>query len=144
MKSLKEHKGFTLIEIVIVLAIAALIMVIVFIAVAGASRSQRDTTRKSYANQILAAAQQYAGNNSGNMPSTFNDFAGYNTPSTDPDGTLYQNSSSYGAGAATSSTYIVASRGTCGANGAVVADVNARTFAVSMYQENGGAYCVSS
>lgn len=144
MKSLREHKGFTLIEIVIVLAIAALIMVIVFIAVAGASRSQRDTTRKSQANQILAAAQQYAGNNSGTMPTAVTDFASYNTPSTDPDGTTYTAAYATGTQAANATTRVVVGSGTCGANGAVVYTANARTFAVSIYQENGGAYCVSS
>lgn len=63
-------KGFTLIEIVIVLAIAALIMVIVFLAVAGAQRSQRDTTARNNAARVLAAAEQYAANNSGKYPIT--------------------------------------------------------------------------
>lgn len=62
------QKGFTLIEIVIVLAIAALIMVIVFLAVAGAQRSQRDTSTRNDAARVLAAAEQYASNNSGNYP----------------------------------------------------------------------------
>ena len=78
MKKL-SNKGFTLIEVVIVLAIAALIMVIVFLAVQGAQRSQRDTTVKSNAARTLAAAEQYASNNSGTYPANVAAFSTYLT-----------------------------------------------------------------
>lgn len=78
MKKL-TNKGFTLIEIVIVLAIAALIMVIVFLAVQGAQRSQRDTATKNNAARTLAAAEQYASNNSGDYPDNVAAFSTYLT-----------------------------------------------------------------
>jgi|GEM_PF-6758730 len=68
MNTLKNRKGFTLIEIVIVLAIAALIMVVVFIAVQGAQRGQRDQSRKDLANRAVAKTQEYRGNNNGTAP----------------------------------------------------------------------------
>lgn len=77
---LTNKKGFTLIEVVIVLAIAALIMVIVFLAVQGAQRSQRDNKLKADAGRVLAAAEQYASNNTGAYPadtSTGNFGSGY-------------------------------------------------------------------
>lgn len=144
MKKL-SNKGFTLIEIVIVLAIAALIMVIVFLAVQGANRAQRDTARKSNANQILAAAQQYAGNNSGKMPTLANDLTSYLVPAPkDPSKGDYNGSNTkFGvSGTADSTTILIYSPGKCN-SGAVEADLVARTFAVSIYQENGGAYCIS-
>jgi len=140
MKKL-SNRGFTLIEIVIVLAIAALIMVIVFLAVQGANRAQRDTARKSTANQILAAVQQYAGNNSGDMPSQPSDLQSYlNPPPSDPQTGAYV-VTSFSSGAATDTNRLVLSPGTCSGNAVVSATV--RTFAVSIYQENGGAYCIS-
>ena len=66
--TLKEKRGFTLIEIVLVLAIAGLITVIVFLAVQGAQRARRDTQRKSDAARLLAAAEQFASNNNGDYP----------------------------------------------------------------------------
>jgi prepilin-type N-terminal cleavage/methylation domain-containing protein len=141
MKKL-SNKGFTLIEVVIVLAIAALIMVIVFLAVQGANRAQRDTARKTTANQILAATQQYAGNNSGDMPSVPNDLASYfSTPPSDPQTGTYV-VAAFSSGTADSTTRLIMSPGTCNGS-AVDADPTARTFAVSIYQENGGAYCIS-
>lgn len=141
MKKL-SNKGFTLIEVVIVLAIAALIMVIVFLAVQGANRAQRDTARKSTANQILAAVQQYAGNNSGDMPSVPADLQSYLNPApSDPQSGPYT-VTVFSGGPATDGNRLVLSPGECNGN-AVVADPTARTFAVSIYQENGGAYCIS-
>ncbi|MBI2798148.1 type II secretion system protein [Candidatus Saccharibacteria bacterium] len=139
----KAKKGFTLIEIVIVLAIAALILVIVFLAVAGANRAQRDNQRKADAGRVLAAAQQYAGNNSGNNP-TSTDFIGtYKAPTTGPGNTAYN--AAFGTGAASSSRLMVVGPGTCGANGAIQALAAGQAgFAVSVYQENGGAACVQT
>lgn len=67
---LKNQKGFTLIEIVLVLAIAGMIFVVVFLAVEGANKGRRDTEAKSAASRLLAAAEQYASNTSGNYPAT--------------------------------------------------------------------------
>jgi len=141
MKKL-SNKGFTLIEVVIVLAIAALIMVIVFLAVQGANRAQRDTARKNQANQILAAAQQYAANNSGQFPQNQTEgstlFTEYKAPNTG----LTATNGVFGSGKADENTILYMSPGTCN-DGAVVAAANANSFAVSIYQEAGGAYCIS-
>lgn len=143
-----SNKGFTLIEVVIVLAIAALIMVIVFLAVQGANRAQRDTARKNQANQILAAAQQFASNNSGQFPSSQAEvstlFTDYKAPTTGlaTDGS----NASFSGGKANENTILYMSPGTCGTganSGTVVADPGANSFAVSIYQEAGGAYCIS-
>ena len=139
----EKRSGFTLIEIVIVLAIAALIMVIVFVAVQGAQRARRDTARKNDANIILTAAQQYMSNNSGSVPTT--DFSvAYKTPTKDPDGTTYTSQTPVVASAtADATTRLVMGPGTC-TGGQVTYSATAKTYAVSIYQENGGAYCVSS
>lgn len=68
LSKLKQSRGFTLIEVVIVLAIAALIILVVLQAVAAAQRSQRDTTRKNEAGQIISMMEQYASNNQGRYP----------------------------------------------------------------------------
>jgi type II secretory pathway pseudopilin PulG len=50
----------------IVLAIAAVILLVVLLAVRQLQRNQRDTQRKSYANRLLAAIQDFYGNNQRN------------------------------------------------------------------------------
>lgn len=69
IKSLKQDKGFTIIEVVLVLAIAGLIFLIVFLALPQLQASRRDTQRKSDAGRLLAAVENYAGNHSGYYPS---------------------------------------------------------------------------
>ncbi len=64
----KSKKGFTIIEVVIVLVIGAIIMLMVFLVVPALQRSQRDARRQSDARRFLAAAEQYAVNNSGSYP----------------------------------------------------------------------------
>ncbi|HMS92553.1 MAG TPA: type II secretion system protein [Candidatus Saccharibacteria bacterium] len=143
MKKL-SNKGFTLIEVVIVLAIASLIMVIVFLAVQGANRAQRDTARKNQANQILAAAQQFAANNSGKFPQNQAEaqtlFTEYQAPNTG----LTATNSQYALGKASNeeTAYLFMSIGKC-QDGAVVSSSPSNSFAVSIYQEAGGAYCIS-
>jgi prepilin-type N-terminal cleavage/methylation domain-containing protein len=68
--SLKQQKGFTLIEIVIVLAIAALILAGVLLAVTGAQRSRRDTQRRDDAGRVASYLEQSASNFNGNYPGT--------------------------------------------------------------------------
>ena len=46
INSLKNKKGFTIIEIVLVLAVAGLIFLMIFVALPALQRSQRDTQRK--------------------------------------------------------------------------------------------------
>lgn len=68
--SLKNRKGFTLIEIVIVLAIAALILVIVFLAVNGAQVARRNDGRKDVTNRALAGFTAWQSNHNGTNPTT--------------------------------------------------------------------------
>lgn len=70
MNSLKNKKGFTLIEIVIVLAIAALIILVVLQAVNAAQRGQRDNARKNKAAQVVSYLTEYSSNNNGVYPTT--------------------------------------------------------------------------
>ncbi len=74
----KFHKpfGFTFIEVMIVLAIAGLIMAVVFIALPEEQRSQRDASRKDYANRVVEAALEFYKNNNA-MPTC-------SYPNTDP------------------------------------------------------------
>lgn len=60
-----NKKGFTIIEVLIVLAIAGLIMVVVFLAVPALQRNQRNTSRKTEANNILSAVSEVQGNKNG-------------------------------------------------------------------------------
>jgi prepilin-type N-terminal cleavage/methylation domain-containing protein len=68
LETLRKRKGFTLIEVVIVIAIGALIILVVLQAVSNAQESQRDSTRRQEASQIVAALEQYAANNQGTYP----------------------------------------------------------------------------
>jgi prepilin-type N-terminal cleavage/methylation domain-containing protein len=61
----KESKpgGFTIVEIIIVLSIASLILAIVFLAVPQARISYRDSYRKEYARNVVAATIEFYKNN---------------------------------------------------------------------------------
>jgi prepilin-type N-terminal cleavage/methylation domain-containing protein len=95
MKHNKHNKkrkkvGFTIIEVMIVLAIAGLIMMIVFIAIPSLQAERRDIQRKSYAQQVFSAMEEYAKNNNGHFldPNNGSDWARflvvYMPDSTDP------------------------------------------------------------
>lgn len=68
----ERSSGFTIIEVMIVLAIAGLIMVIVFIAVPQLQRQQRNNARKNVINRVVTEVNNYASNNSGNVPTANN------------------------------------------------------------------------
>jgi prepilin-type N-terminal cleavage/methylation domain-containing protein len=65
----RQH-GFTIIEVLIVLAIAGLIMIAVFLAVPAIQRSQRNQSRKADTKALVAAINEFAGNNGATLPST--------------------------------------------------------------------------
>lgn len=67
---LKNSNGFTIIEVLIVLAIAGLILLIVFLAVPALQRNQRNTSRRSDASLVGAAASNFVTNANGTVPST--------------------------------------------------------------------------
>ena len=70
MKStLRNQKGFTIIEVLIVLAIAGLILLIVFLAVPALQRNSRNTTMKNDASAVAGGISEYASNNNGGQPS---------------------------------------------------------------------------
>ena len=60
--------GFTLVEIVVVIAIAALILTALLIFVPQAQNAQQDGERRRAASEIVAKAQEFAGNNLGAFP----------------------------------------------------------------------------
>ena len=72
LKKLNKSKGFTIIETLIVLAIAATIFLVVFLAVTALNRSSRNTQRKDDAAAVIAGMSEYAGNNSGVLPTVDN------------------------------------------------------------------------
>ena len=57
-----NHKGFTIIEVVITIAIGAAIMALVLNAVQGARRSQRNTNRQADVSALTGAASQFSTN----------------------------------------------------------------------------------
>jgi prepilin-type N-terminal cleavage/methylation domain-containing protein len=147
LKKLRSKSaGFTLVEVVIVLAIAGLIMVIVFLAVNGAQRGRRDTQRKTDASRYLAAAEQFAANNNGVYPTVSivptyltNGGGTFNDPTT---GTVY--TVTVGVGAPGAAGAMSASSNAQCTGGVIAAGGGLRRFAVSVFQENGGQFCVSN
>ncbi len=68
MKTNKNKKAFTIIEVVLVLAIGGLIFLMVFIALPALQRSQRNQQRKRDADRIASAVIEYYKHNSGKLP----------------------------------------------------------------------------
>lgn len=68
MNTIKEQKGFTIIEVVLVLAIAGLIFAMIFLAWPALQRSQRDAARKNDAAAVAAAIGTFRSNNKGKNP----------------------------------------------------------------------------
>ena len=144
---ISKSKGFTLIEVVIVLAIAGLIFIIVFLAVSQAQASRRDTQRKSDADRLRAAVNQYASNNNGNVPTSqanINTVTGsYLTNFADPNGTTY--AVTYQTSAPGGVNNISFSAGNiCNGNAMTTTGAGARDFAVLGFLERGGVFCVDS
>lgn len=69
-------KGFTIIEVVLVLAVAGLIFMMIFLALPALQRAERDNERKQEASRILAAINEYKGNNKGKLPKGWDDLKG--------------------------------------------------------------------
>jgi len=74
-----SKKGFTIIEVVVVLAIAGLIFGVVFWALPNLQKSNRDSTRRTVAANILANLDQYAANTNGIYPPEGAAFTGFLT-----------------------------------------------------------------
>lgn len=153
-------KGFTIIEVVIVLVIGAIIMLMVFLVVPQLQRSQRDSRRQNDARRFLAAAEQYATNNNGtyadDQTKTNTVVTTYITNSgekfEDPNGTAYSTGNAgptYSAAKSDVATdganprMIYAQNSNC--NGQVMATATGKNrIAISVFQENGGRFCVSN
>lgn len=60
-----NHKGFTIIEVLIVLAIAGLIMVVVFLAVPALNRNSHNSQYKTEASNLMGAYQEVSNNKAG-------------------------------------------------------------------------------
>ena len=69
MKTNRNQKGFTLIEVVLVLAIGGLIFLLAFLAFQQVSVNRRDTQRRSDAGRVVAELQNYYGDK-GSYPAT--------------------------------------------------------------------------
>ena len=63
--TIKDQKGFTIIEVLIVLAIAGLILLIVFLAVPALQRNARNTAIKNDASAVAGGVSEFASNNDG-------------------------------------------------------------------------------
>src|SRR5476651_664690 len=74
MKSTKQNRGFTIIEVMIVLGIAGLILAIVLLAVPALQRSQRNNARRSDAVHYGGLVSDFVSNHGGTMPTTANGF----------------------------------------------------------------------
>jgi len=160
MKSTKDKKGFTIIEVVIVLAIAGLIFAIVFWAVPNLQRGNRDNSRRTVVANVLANLDQYASNNNGAYPSA--DTAGFKTAFLDkyftdkvedPLGGEFLTTGTNVAliqytdiGAQTNFAPRLAYRlnAKCSTNGATVAGSGTRAIAIMIALENGPAYCLDN
>lgn len=146
-KSVKQEKGFTIIEVVLVLAIAGLIFLIVFLALPQLQRSRRDTQRQSDSGRAIAALESYAGNNNGQYPAD-NATAWGNFVSA----YLTNNGGQFGDPETGTYTWVTDTPDAAGemqyrdghvCNGqtATTTGANARNITVVVYQENGGSYC---
>jgi len=76
LKSTKEQKGFTIIEVMIVLAIAGLILLIIFLAIPALQRNSRNTQRKQEAGTLGAAYSEFVNNHGGANPANASDVYG--------------------------------------------------------------------
>lgn len=168
MNSVKQDKGFTIIEVVLVLAIAGLIFLMVFFALPQLQRNSRDAQRRTDVGRLLTALTSYTSNNRGSLPSAsgWSSFANTYLAANgdtfiDPSGP----SPSQGSG---QSTYQLTARAvaqgeitetfsnsqnvmyyTTGAicstdNGAAAVAAGARKVAFRVVLEGGGVYCVNN
>jgi prepilin-type N-terminal cleavage/methylation domain-containing protein len=67
-KIVRTIQAFTIIEVLLVLAIVSLIVAIIFLAFPLLQSSLRDHQRKTYANGVIEAAQEFMKNNGGRLP----------------------------------------------------------------------------
>lgn len=169
----KSEKGFTIIEVVVVLAIAGLIFGIVFWALPNLQRSNRDSSRRTIASNVLANLDQYASNNNGQYPvgsltgtNNFEDFLldFFSGGIADPlAGDWVDTGGGVGANAllsaSTSGTglnvddgdddtftlmYATSARCTPGTAGAMEAGSGTRAIAIAVELEQGTGYCVDN
>jgi prepilin-type N-terminal cleavage/methylation domain-containing protein len=89
-QTIRENKGFTLLEILLVVAAIAILAGIVIVALNPGKQlaESRDAERRSHVNTLLNGTYQYAIDNQGDFPAAINDTAGevqvIGTACTDP------------------------------------------------------------
>ncbi len=165
----RKASGFTIIEVIIVLAIAGLIMVVVFIAVPQLQRNQRNNAREAVVNRVATEANNYASNNTGNIPTAdanattgfsgtaggfytryiANNAAQFNDPSTGAimtftADTIANVNTALAAAATPSSTVYYSVGAVCNGETVTATGASARNFAIANRMEGGSVHCVDN
>ena len=143
LRTAKEQKGFTIIEVVLVLAIAGLIFLIVFLALPQLQKSRRDTQRRNDLGRMMSALETYSSSSNGTYPTSQAELDSFKTtyistsnlkdPSTGNDYTLTFQTTAPGA----VGTVSYSNSAACGTNGALSSTSNARQVAMSVKLETG-------
>ena len=158
----KSKDGFTIIEVVVVLAIAGLIFGIVFWALPNLQKSNRDSSRRTIASNVLANLDQYAANSNGRYPAEGAEFESFLTQFftdgvSDPLAGDYGSAEApidYHPGGTTSVDdsdadtyrllYGTSARCESGVVGSMEDGVGSRAVAVAVELEQGIGYCVDN
>ena len=133
-----QHSGFTIIEVVLVLAIAGMLFLVVFLAGPARQRNQRDNARKQDVNKVVGGIQRYIVDNSG-WPVSGIVSTGFFTDFAIASGAQFR-AAAAGCTKDVVGTYVQIAPG-CNCSYTGTLDYSARTAAIHILLENGGAYC---
>lgn len=151
MNAQVKKQGFTIIEVVLVLAIAALIFLMIFIALPALQRGQRDTQRKDDVSRLASQVTNFQSSNNGSVPtgaaaltsfvSNYMDKgnAGFKDPHSGNNYAVkYQTAAPANEGEI---SYSAKAQCSAAGDGSLTATTSPRTYAVSIWLENGAPYC---